>query len=128
MLDKLRDHALATLAENESCILSTTGPAQLQASVVRLAVREGRPYLLIPVTSDHLFNLEQEPTVLLTTRHWQLRGTAVPVKPAYTALPPALAFLFDPAQAHAGSIIEVIPQQMHIEAGQGQPHRQTIDF
>ncbi len=128
MLDKLRDYALATLAENESCTLSTSGPAQLQASVVRLAVRGGKLYLLIPVTSDHLFNLEQEPTVLLTTRRWQLRGTAVLLKPAYTAPPPDLASLFDPALAHTAGIVEVIPHQMHIETGQGQPHRQTIDF
>ena len=128
MLDKLRQQAMEILAENESCILSTTGPAQLQASVVHLAVYDNRLYLLIQATSDHLFNLEHEPAVVLTTQHWQLRGTAVPVKPIYTAPTSETAGLFDPAQTHTGSIIEVIPQQMHIEAGKRQPYRQTIDF
>ena len=84
MLDKLYDRAINIIAATPTCILSTTGPAGLQASPVSCVVRDGserRVFLLIPTTSDHLFNLEQESKVVLTTECWQLRGLAKITQP-----------------------------------------------
>ena len=63
MLDKLRDRAIQILTETDRCNLATSGPAGLQASLVRCAGRGTTLYLLVPDTSDHLFNLESAPDV-----------------------------------------------------------------
>src|SRR5574341_624459 len=76
MLDKLRDRAAQILAETHFCTLATTGPAGIQASMVPCAGRGTTLYLLVPDTSDHLFNLEIEPEVAVTAETWHMRGTA----------------------------------------------------
>jgi hypothetical protein len=76
MLDKLRDRATQILAETDFCTLATTGPAGIQASMVHCAGRGTTLYVLVPDTSDHLFNLESEPEVAVTAETWHLRGTA----------------------------------------------------
>jgi hypothetical protein len=81
-------------------------------------------YLLIPATSDHLYNLEHEPQVVLTTDHWQLRGsvkTTGQVQPAGTNL----AAINHP---HTDVVVEVTPVRMHVEPTGKGSHRQTIDF
>jgi len=129
MLDKLRDRALDVIAATPTCVLSTTGPAGLQASAVSCQVCEAwagpeprrRVFVWVPVTSDHLFNLEHGAEVALTAAHWQLRGLAgadgaarpgaIGVEPQ----PPAIVF-------------EVRPVRMHLEPTGAGGHRETIDF
>src|SRR4051812_41330429 len=77
ILHKLRAGALALIAATSHCTLSTIGPAGVQASVVACAVREDCVYVLVPSTVDHLFNLEHELEVVLTSPLWQLRGAAL---------------------------------------------------
>src|SRR3954452_25374230 len=77
MLNQLRTEALALIAATPNCTLSTIGPAGVQASVVACIVREDCVYVLVPSTMDHLFNLEYELEVVLTSTHWQLRGAAL---------------------------------------------------
>ena len=38
-------------------------------------------YLLVPRTSDHLFNLEHDPSVTLLTAKWELKGEAHMISP-----------------------------------------------
>ncbi|MBI4671597.1 MAG: hypothetical protein HY741_08015 [Chloroflexi bacterium] len=129
MLDKLRDRALHVIAATPTCILSTTGPAGLQASVVSCRVhaaqsdpeQQQRVFVFIPVTSDHLFNLEHCPEVMLTTPQWQLRGLVG----ADQAAPPEVTVIECQQQVMT---FQVTPVQMHIEpTGEGS-HRETIDF
>ena len=77
MLSQLRAEALALIAATPKCILSTIGPAGVQASVVACVVHERCIYVLVPSTVDHLFNLEHEFEVVLTSTLWQLRGAAL---------------------------------------------------
>jgi hypothetical protein len=121
MLDKLRDRAAQILAETKLCTLATTGPAGVQASVVRCAGRETTLYLLVPDTSDHLFNLETETEVAVTTESWSLRGTANIVKDSLD--------LFSAEQSQWHTIVRVTPVRLHIlpESGMAS-YAKTIDF
>ncbi|MCB0196608.1 MAG: pyridoxamine 5'-phosphate oxidase family protein [Anaerolineae bacterium] len=122
MLDKLRDQALNTLAAGSTCTLSSSGPAGLQASVIPYRVADHKIYILIPTTSDHLFNLETEPRVILTTPEWQLTGTAAMIEP-----PPSLLALFTSQETRWQQWVEITPQRIQLEPGPSQP-RITVDF
>lgn len=121
MLDKLRDRAISTIAATPTCTLSTTGPAGLQASAVSCRVHQARVFVLIPITSDHLFNLEHHPEVVLTTAHWQLRGLVSASEPAQPGVNGV-----EPRQPTV--VVEVTPVQMHIEPAGDGGHRETVDF
>lgn len=122
MLDKLRDRAAQILAETGVCTLATTGPAGLQVSTVRCAGRGTTLYLLVSDMSDHLFNLESEPEVAVTTETWRLRGAADIVKDSVDV------FSADQSQWH--TVIKVTPVRLHIlPAKDGTAnHAETIDF
>ena len=122
MLDKLSDRATQILAETGWCTLATTGPAGLQASMVRCAARGIMLYLLVPDTSDHLFNLESEPEVAVTTETWRLRGTAEIVQEG--------ADLFSAEQSQWLAVVRVSPVRLHILPAKHGPanYAETIDF
>ena len=122
MLDKLRDRAAQILAETVFCTLATTGPAGIQASTVHCAGRGTTLYVLVPDTSDHLFNLESEPEVAVTAESWHLRGTADIVKDS------AEVFSADQSQWH--TVVRVTPVRLHILPAKGGPanYAETIDF
>jgi len=65
------------IATTSHCTLSTMGPAGVQASIVACIVRDDCVYALVPSTGDHLFNLEYDTELVLTTALWQLRGAAL---------------------------------------------------
>ncbi|MBU1878573.1 MAG: pyridoxamine 5'-phosphate oxidase family protein, partial [Chloroflexi bacterium] len=121
MLDKLRDRALRIIAATPTCTLATTGPAGLQASAVSCRMHEGRVFVLIPATSDHLFNLEHHPEVVLTTPQWQLRGLVSADGAASSG-----AIGVEPHQSVIA--VEVLPVRMHLEPAGDGGHRETIDF
>jgi hypothetical protein len=121
MLDKLRDRAAQILAETFFCTLATTGPAGLQASMVRCAGRGLTLYLLVPDTSDHLFNLETELEVVVTAENWRLRGTVDIVQDSTE--------LFSPDQSQWHTVVRVTPARLHILPGSGTAnYAETIDF
>lgn len=122
MLDKLRDRVTQTLAETNWCALATAGPAGLQASMVRCAGRGASLYLLLPDTSDHLFNLETEPEVAVTTETWQLHGTAEIIRDGTD--------MFLAEQNPWYTVIEVTPTRLHIlpVEGRAMNYAETIDF
>ncbi len=118
MLDRLRKQAFQILAATSTCTLSTTGPAGLQASNIIWGVDQDRLYMLVPDTSDHLFNLEHDKLVVLTATNWDLSGAAVKVD--LTAAP------FTAQQAAWCIVFEIIPQRMHFMSDQ--QARSTVDF
>jgi hypothetical protein len=121
MLDKLRDRAAQILAETNLCTLATTGPAGIQASMVRCAGQGLTLYLLVPDTSDHLFNLESEPEVAVTTATWRLRGIADIVQGSTDM------FSADQSQWH--TVVRVSPVRLHILPSSGPAnYAETIDF
>jgi len=128
MLNKLRAEALALIAATPHCTLSTIGPAGVQASVVACLVREDCVYVLVPSTVDHLFNLEHELEVVLTSPLWQLRGAALALGEAEGLQGTAPYAISAQATATGYTLVEVFPLRMHLEPDGRRRYRETIDF
>jgi hypothetical protein len=79
-------------------------------------------YVLVPDTSDHLFNLESEPEVAVTAETWHLRGTADIVQDRKDV------FSADQSQWH--TVVRVTPVRLHILPAKGDTanYAETIDF
>ena len=123
-----REHA-AVLAEiHIGVTLSTTGPAGLQASMVVCVVREDCVYVLVPSTVDHLFNLEHELEVVLTSTLWQLRGAALALSEAAGRHGTAPDNISARANDAGWTLVEVFPFRMHLEPAGRRRYRETIDF
>lgn len=120
MLARLRAMAIEHVSRASRCTLSTVGPAGLQATYVHCQVRDGRLYLQVPKTSDHLFNLEYIQEIVLTAEQWQLHGRARILADVDTDIAPGVL-------AHH-VVVEVTPVQVHIEASDTDPYPLTVDF
>lgn len=76
MLTHIRRRIEAALAPVRWITLASSGPAGVQASRLPCEARRTRLYVLLPATSDHLFNLESQPEVVLVEETWQIEGRA----------------------------------------------------
>jgi hypothetical protein len=123
MLNHLRQRVTETLSAAKAATLSTHGAAGIQANVFPCEAVEAALYLLVPRTSDHLFNLEHNPKVVVTTETWQLRGTAciAPERPA------GLVLLQQPDAAWC-EVVAVRPTRLQIEWPGSAGHAETIDI
>ena len=106
MLNHLRQHIAATLANARSATLASSGPAGLQAQVVPCAASGVQLYLLLPRTSDQLLNLEHDPSVVVTTAEWHVSGRARVVTGAECA---AALLLLKAPDAPWSVVVEVQP-------------------
>ncbi len=124
MLNHLRARAEQAFSTARTVILTSCGPAGLQADSVLCQGEDLRLYLLVPRTSDQLLNLEQAPAILLITPNWKLRGTARVLPAAETP-----AHLSQAAErSSAWSVwVEVQPVQLQRLDGNGNSI-ETIDF
>jgi hypothetical protein len=78
-------------------------------------------YVLVPDTSDHLFNLEMEPHVAVTSAGWQLHGAAEIVSDSVE--------IFSAEQCQWNTVVRVTPVRLHILPDRGSSsHAETIDF
>lgn len=125
MLDHLRHRVIEVLAAAQSVTLATYGPAGLQASLLPCEAVGMRLYLLLPATSDHLLNLENQSDVMVSTAAWQLRGQAVMLNSADSS--PDLGLL-QKTEAQWGRLIVVLPTQLNIRRKQGWGYSETIDI
>ncbi len=109
MLDHLKQRIADTLAETRLVTLATDGPAQLQAHVVPCEAEGDVLFALVPRTSDHLLNIESNPSVVVTTVDWQLRGAAeiLPICPERLALAQR-------QDAPWCSVVRIAPRRLHI--------------
>jgi hypothetical protein len=128
MLGTLRAEALALIAATPDCMLSTIGPAGVQASIVACVVRDDCVYMLVPSTVDHLFNLEHESEVVLTSTLWQLRGAALALGDAAGQHGTAPDDISVRAGDAGFTLVEVFPFRMHLEPAGRRRYREAIDF
>jgi hypothetical protein len=77
MIGHLRRRVFEALAAGERGLLVTCGAAGPQASHVPYDTDGAAVYVLLPLASDHLFNVEGQPDALLLTDRWELRGRAL---------------------------------------------------
>ena len=123
MLLHLRSLVVETLASVDEAMLSTFGPAGLQAARVTCAAHELMFYVLLPLTSDLLFNIESHASVVVSTPTWQMHGSARVLDAAQW---PRSARL--PVSAEDGwrALAEICPTRLQIFSGPNGP--ETIDI
>lgn len=131
MLNQARQRVIDALRIPRSAVLATSGPAGLQVSEFPCQADGLELFLLLPKTSDHLFNLEQDPAVSLLTPSWELKGEA-----RLLAFHQAGQELFPEAKAsQAGEewyiLVRIEPRQLQIRREGAQPgwgNLETIDL
>ena len=125
MLDYARQHAIEALKIPRKAVLATSGPAGLQASEVPCEAIGLNLYLLVPQTSDHLFNLEPGCSVTLLTAGWELKGEAQIISPN---VPDFESGLLREPGAEWCVLVRVDPCQIQIRRVGGWGNLETIDL
>jgi hypothetical protein len=123
VIRQLRQRASEALAAASQIVLSTAGPAELQAESVSCEAVGLTLYVLVTRTSDLLFNLESNTLVVATADTWQMRGVARILRQGER--PDGLALASTP-ESEWCQLVEIRPTQMQLRP----PHRraETIDL
>ncbi len=121
MLDYARQRAIEALKIPQRAVLATSGPAGVQACEARGL----ELYLLVPQTSDHLFNLEHVSSVTVLTTQWELKGEAQIISSNTTDL--ELNILREPG-AKWSMLVRVRPCKLQILKEEGWGNLETIDI
>jgi hypothetical protein len=112
LLSELRRQALDVIHNAPQCTLCTSGPAGIQASAETATVWKDQTVLLrLPSTTEHVFNLEENPEVVLMAESWQLRGVG-----EVTSRNPETC------------IVEIVPRRVQLAPDGRHADRTTIDF
>ena len=125
MLRQLRLRAGAALSTARQIVLSAGGPADIQAEVLPCEAVGLALYVLVPRTSDLLFNLESNTLVVATADTWQARGVARLLTPR--EYPDRLALSTAP-EAAWGEVAEIRPTRLQLPPPDGQGQGETIDI
>ncbi len=123
MLDYARERACEVLKIPRTAVLATDGPAGLQLSALPCQADGVVVYLLLPKTSDHIFNLEHNPAVTLLATAWELKGEARIVSRDKQDLD----LLREPL-AEWSVLVQVTPTRIQILGSQGWGNAETIDL
>ncbi len=125
MLDYVRQRAIEALSIPRRVVLATSGPAGLLVSEFPCEAVELNLYLLVPKTSDHLFNLEHDATVSLVATGWELKGEAHIISPNVSDL--ELDLLRKP-DAEWCELVRVDPNQIQFRREEGWGNLETMDL
>ncbi len=125
MLDIARQHAIEALSLPHRVVLVTSGPAGVLAGEFPCEANDLALYLLVPRTSDHLFNLEQTATVSLLSAGWEMSGSASILPAGAPGFD--LSLLEDPA-AQWCAVVRIAPLRIQIKRPDGWGNIETIDL
>jgi hypothetical protein len=125
MINYARERAEKILKPTLTAVLATTGPAGLQVSEFPCEAFELDLYLLLPQTSDHLFNVEQDGRVALHTEKWELTGKGRVLSPGEKV--PQIG-LFPKAEVGWYVLLKVTPGQIQVLRPEGWGAAETIDL
>lgn len=125
MIHQLRQRAGEALAAARQVVLSAGGPADIQAEALPCEALGLTLYVLVPRTSDLLFNLESKPLVVATADAWQARGEARLLPPG--GYPAELALANTPTAALC-EVVEIRPTRLQLYSSDGNGHGETIDI
>jgi hypothetical protein len=106
-------------------VLSTGGPADIQAEALPCEALGLALYVLVPRTSDLLFNLENNPLVVATADTWQVRGEARLLPTG--GYPDWLALARTPAAAWC-EVVEIHPTRLQLRTPGDLSQGETIDI
>ncbi|MEP7356640.1 MAG: hypothetical protein ABI847_05330 [Anaerolineales bacterium] len=122
MLEHLRQRVIETLAGVRTVTLTTSGSAGLQAGHLPCQALGTLLYVLVPRASDHLFNLETQPEVVVVDEIWNLKGRAQLA--ALAVWPPRLRQHPD---AKRCEVIEIHPSRLSLLCRETGSPIETID-
>lgn len=125
MLDHLQQRVIDLLEPTKEVTLSTYGPAGIQAQVLTSIARGLSLFVLVPATSEHLYNLEQHDIVVVTTAEWQMRGVGRQL--SLREFPPDVRLL-SAIRTCEYAIIEIRPLRLEIGQPNGGGFSETIDM
>jgi len=125
MLDYAHQRVMQVLKIPRKAVFVTNGPAGVQVSEVPCEAIGLALYVLVPQTSDHLFNLGHDPSVTLLTAGWVLKGKVRILFPNERHLEPGL---LQAAEKEGCVLGQVDPCQVHIRKEQGWGFVETIDI
>ena len=125
MFDYAHQRALEALGNPRAAVLVTNGPAGVQVSEFPCAALGLSLYLLVPQTSDHLFNLEYESTVTLLIARCELKGKAQIVSRGAVDLD---CTLLQEPQADCCAFLHVEIFQVQIRSEVGWGNCETLDL
>jgi hypothetical protein len=111
MLAHLQRRAENAIAGVDRVLLCTFGPAEIQAGEFECKASGLRVYLRVPLSSDHLFNLETHPEVVVSAKGWQIRGKARVTSPQEA---PANFALEDDDQSRWFALVQVRPDRLQL--------------
>lgn len=74
----LQERVEQHLTRYDTALLATCGPAGPQITPVTYQAQHLDLYLYVPHITDHVFNLETQPDVVLLTPGWKLHGRMIP--------------------------------------------------
>lgn len=124
MLDYLRQQVIDTLKQKSQVTLTTNGIAGLQTNILSCESCEMNLFVLVPRTSDHLVNIDQQPECVVVTDGWELRGVA---KRTATQEHPELSLGKMP-NAEWSTLVEIHPTRLQILQKDGAGYAATIDI
>ena len=125
MLDYARQRAIEALGRPRTAVLVTSGPAGVQARSFPCEVIDLNLYLLVPQTSDHLFNLEHDAIVTVLTAGCELKGEAQIIS---RGAPDLDLDLWREPGAEWCVLVRVEPSLVQIRSEHGWGNLETIDL
>jgi hypothetical protein len=121
MLDYARQRAVQALQIPRRVVLASYGLAGLQAGEFPCRAQELTLYLLLPKTSDHLFNLEHGAPVRLVCGEWELSGDAQLISTQ------AAPLLFSDVGAAWCVLVQVQPELIQIRRQNGWGYLESLE-
>jgi len=128
MLDHLRQKAIAMVSSVSTVLVSTYGPAGIQAGNFPCEANGLELFVLIPRTSELLFNIENHPEVIVTASEWHLHGVAFIVPGERAADEQVILHLLKVAEGDWSEVVEIRPTRLQIHPGDPTLPRETIDI
>ena len=125
MINYARERAIEILKTAHTAVLATVGLAGVRASEFPCEADVLDIYLLVPRTSDHLFNLEQDDRVALHTEQWELTGKGRVFSPEEEW--PRISSLSKTGTAWY-VLVKVVPSQIQVLRPEGWGPAETIDL
>lgn len=125
MFDYAHQRAREVLGTPHIAVLVTNGPAGVQVGEFACTLSGLSLYLLVPHTSDHLFNLEYESNVTLLISHCELTGKALIV--SRESVSPACDLTQRPT-ADWSTFLRVEISRVQIRSEEHWGNRETIDL
>ena len=125
MISYARERSIEMLKTAHTAVLATIGLAGVQVSEFPCEAVELDLYLLVPRTSDHLFNLEQDDRVALHTEQWELTGKGQVLSPEEKW--PRIS-IFQKTGTAWYVLVKVVPSQIQVLRSEGWGPAETIDL